>query len=230
MRVDANIATAITNYLTENNLSAAELCKKLGVSEPAFVKWRRPGKGITQRYWDELFPLIKTFLPPERIYIDGTGKEQYSSMLDGTGGNPYFTPKYIPQMVPVFSVQEMKEYPHIVQSIEQYAININAQRIEYRPRKQGCGSGVFAMNVDFENSVIPVGALLFASAEVRPVNGCVIMFSDSSGEISIGRYTQTADKYSIEYGNDSTVCGLLSEIRAKISWIFPVLYYEVVTF
>lgn len=230
MRVDANIATAITNYLTENNLSAAELCKKLGVSEPAFVKWRRPGKGITQRYWTQLFPLIKPFMPPERIYVDGTGNEQYSSMLDGTGGNPYFQPKFILQMVPVFTANDLAEYPYIIKNIEQFAIDKNAPRIEYRPRAKNCGSGVFAVNYDMESGVLPKGALLFASSELRPKNGSLIVFLDNSGAVQFGKYVQNDDEYTIIVNRGTTIKGALNKISEKISWMFPILYYEVVTF
>lgn len=229
MRVDSNISAAIDRYLKSNGMTAKELCKKLGISEPAIIKWRRPGKGILNRNWIDLFPLIKPYLPKERFYIDENGEEQYSSTLEGTGNNQYFIPKYMPQMVPVFSLQEITDFPYIVQSVEQYSANIKSERIEYRPRTQGCGCGVFAMTVEKENEFIPKGALMFLSTDVRPKNGSVILFMDSNGDVNFGSYQLIADKYSIS-STGNRIGGAVSKIREKISWIFPVLYYEVVTF
>lgn len=229
MRVDRHIVAAIDRYQRDNKMTAKEMCEKLGISEPAFVKWRRPGKGILDRNWDILFPMIKPFLPKERFYIDQLGNEQYSSMLEGAGGNPYFIPRYIPQMVPEFTSEELKAFPYIVQSVEQYAINLNAPRIEYRPRTQGAGAGVFALTVDFENGIIPVNSLVFASTELRPKDGSIVFFSDSNGELNLGRFQVSGQKYSVATSG-RYIEGSVTEIREKISWIFPVLYYEVVTF
>lgn len=229
MRVDENIAKAIERYLIEKNSTARELCKIVGISEPAMIKWRRPGKGILQRNWMLLFPLIKKYLPKDRIYIDENGEEQYSSTLEGTGGNPYFHPKFIPQMVPVFTFEQLSKFNTMIMTTEQYAIQLECPRIEYRPRIQGFGSGVFAMNVNFESSIIPKGALLFASSEVRPKNNSIVIFSDNAGNVKIGRYSIIADKFSI-VADDGKTGGSIEKIREKISFIFPVLYYEVVTF
>ena len=229
MIVDSHISEAIEKYLKANKIPAKELCKTLDISEPAFVKWRRPGKGILPRNWGVLFPLIKPYLPKSRFYIDERGEECYSSLLEGTGGSSYFTPKYIPQMVPVFTFKEIESFQYIVQSIEQYAIEKSANRIEYRPRVSFTGSGVFALNVDFENGIIPSGALLFASTELRPKSDGVTLFLESSGGVNIGRFNVVDGKYFINSGKE-TISGPILEISKKISWIFPVLYYEVVTF
>ena len=229
MRVDENIANAIEQYLIDNHSTARELCKIVGISEPAMIKWRRPGKGILQRNWILLYPLIKKYLPKERIYIDENGEEQYSSTLEGTGGNPYFHPKFIPQMVPVFSLEQLSKFNTMIMTTEQYAQKLNADRIEYRPRIQGLGSGVFALNVNFESSLIPRGALLFASSEVRPQNNSIVLVNEVAGQIGLGRYTVVADKYSIIF-DDRKIGGSIDKIREKVSSIFPVLYYEVVTF
>ena len=229
MRVDENISNAIARYLKENNTTAKELCKICGISEPAMIKWRRPGKGILQKNWIVLFPIIKKYLPKERIYVDENGDEQYSSTLEGTGGNPYFNPKFVPQMVPVFDLEQVSKFNTMVMTTEQYANNLNAPRIDYRPRVAGCGSGVFAMFVNFESSIIPNGALLFASSELRPKNNSIVLVNDNAGFTKLGRYSVIADKYSIVF-DDGKVGGSIEKIREKISSIFPVLYYEVVTF
>lgn len=230
MRVDRNIAVAITQYLEENNMAAKDLCEMLEVSQPAFVKWRRPGKGITVRYWEKLFPLIKKYLPAERMYVDASGQEQYSSMLEGTGCHQYFQPRYIPQMVPVFTIEEIEQYPYVTHNIEQFAIDNDVPRIEYRPRSKGCGAGVFAMQVDFKTGVIPVDALVFISAEIRPKNGSTVLFRDAPGVAQFGRYAQVDDRFSITCGRTVLVSGSLNQIRHLVQWIFPVMYYEVVTF
>ena len=82
MIVDSHISEAIEKYLKANKIPAKELCKTLDISEPAFVKWRRPGKGILPRNWGVLFPLIKPYLPKSRFYIDERGEECYSSLLE----------------------------------------------------------------------------------------------------------------------------------------------------
>ena len=229
MRVDSNIAAAIEQYLLDTHSTAKELCKICGISEPAMIKWRRPGKGILPRNWMVLFPIIKKYLPKDRIFIDENGKEQYSSTLEGTGGNPYFHPKYIPQMVPVFDIGQLSKFNTMVMTTEQYANNLNSSRIEYRPRTQGCGSGVFAFTVNFENPFIPKGALLFASSELRPKNGCIVLINDIDGKVSLGRYSATGDIYQIDF-ECSKLAGQIDKIRDNISSIFPVLYYEVTTF
>lgn len=229
MRVDENIAKAIEQYLIETNSTARELCKIVGISEPAMIKWRRPGKGIMPRNWMLLFPLIKKYLPKDRIYLDENGEEQYSSTLEGTGGNPYFHPKFIPQMVPVFTLEQLSKFNTMIMTVEQYAVQLKSPRIEYRPREKGFGYGVFAFNVSFESSIIPKGALLFSSSEVRPKNNSIVLFADNTGKVKIGRYSIIADKFSI-VSDDGKIGGAIEKIREKISFIFPVLYYEVVTF
>lgn len=230
MRVDSNISTAITQYLKEANMAARDFAAELGVSEPAMVKWRRPGNGISHSCWMEIFPKIKKFLPKDRIYVNEAGEECYSSLLEGTGGSPYFTPKYMPQMVPVLKISELNSFQYIVQSIEQYAIYNNAERIEYRPRKKNCGSGVFAAYVDFSNSIIPEGALLFASTEVRPKEDSTILFLKRDGKVDLGKLQLAGDRYYISTSNGETICDEVNKIHDKINWIFPVLYYEVVTY
>lgn len=42
MRIDINIANAIDRYLSEENMTAAEFARKMGISSSALVKWRRP--------------------------------------------------------------------------------------------------------------------------------------------------------------------------------------------
>jgi hypothetical protein len=117
----------------------------------------------------------------------------------------------------------------MVQTIEQYACCLGIGRIEYRPRTQGCGAGVFAFNVDVENPFIPNGALLFSSTEVRPRHGSLVICLDKNDNIRFGQYQIIADKYSIDFSTER-IGGLVTKIHEKIKWIFPVLYYEVVTF
>lgn len=229
MRVDSHISAAIERYLRDNDMTAKELCIKLGISEPAMIKWRRPGNGIVQRNWEVLFPMIKQYLPEERMYTDERGEEQYSSLLEGTGGNPYFTPKYMPQMVPMFSFEQLENFPYIVKSIEQHSIDLDVKRIDYRPREKRTGSGVFAMKINFQNNVLPQNALLFASSELRPKDGCIVLFLNTAGKLDIGAFSIDASRYSIVTLN-GRVEGAINSIRESISWIFPVLYYEVVTY
>ena len=229
MIVDSNIANAIDRYLKDNNKTARELCKMVGISEPAIIKWRRPGKGILQRHWLVLYPYIKNYLPRERIFLDENGEEQYSSALEGTSGTrPYFKPKYVPQMVPEFTQEQFENFNYVVDSVEQYASRIQTPFVEYSP-KTPSGSGVFS--IKSENlGIIPDGATIFVSSQLRPKNNSIVFFSEvGSNEIKIGQYKVVADKYSIVFGNEK-IGGSINKIREKISFMFPVLYYEVVTF
>lgn len=230
MRVDSNISSAIDRYLKDSNLTAKDLAATMGVSEPAMVKWRRPGNGISQRYWEVLFPKLKKYLPKDRIYIDERGVEHYSSMLEGTGGSSYFVPKYMPQMVPVLTFGELESFNHIINTIEQYSIIINAHKIEYRPRKKDCGSGVFASYVNFCNDIIPAGALLFASTELRPKDQSIILFLSADGEMDLGRFELKNDRYVIQKARGGQTDGYINNIADQIKWMYPVMYYEVVTF
>ena len=229
MIVDSNIANAIESYLKENNKTAKELCRMIGISEPAIIKWRRPGKGILQRHWMVLYPYIKKYLPPERIYRDENGEEQYSSALEGSvGTRPYFKPKYIPQMVPIITMKQLEKFNYVMDSIEQYAAKLKSNLVEYYPKTQSA-FGVFCIKANGIGE-IPDGATVFVSSQLRPKNGSMVFFIEcGNNEIKYGKFTTLEDKYflSHEYGE---LEGEISEMRNRISIMFPVLYYEVVTF
>ncbi len=221
MRIDINIANAIDRYLSEENMTAAEFARKMGISSSALVKWRRPGNGITGRRWRELFPLIRKHLPQERIYIAQNGEEQYSSLNEtARSGNPYYEPKFVPQMVPVFTEADLKAYMPLVQSVEQYARQNNLGRTEYRPRVAGCG-GMFCHVLTRPVAGMPSGARLYVNGEAKPAQGCMALAVDVSGNVHIGPYS--ADR---EMFNVGGITGKLSEAGAIASMICPVIMYE----
>lgn len=225
MRIDINIANAIDRLLNERHIAAAALAKELKISEAALVKWRRPGNGITGRMWQALYPKIKQYLPQERIFIAQNGEEHYSSLNETSkSGNPYFEPKFIPQMVPIFAEADLLAYLPMVQSVEQYACIHNLQRTEYRPRIAGCG-GIFAHDLQSPASGMPVGARLFISSEAKPKSGCMALAIDMQGKLHIGLYTADNGLFSI-----GGISGKLVQASTMITMICPVIMYEVITY
>ena len=87
---------------------------------------------------------------------------------------------------------------------------------------------VFAINIDFENGIIPRGALAFASTEVRPKDGNIIIYLDNYSKVSVGYYSQSSEAFSIN--GYRKISGHVNHLNSKIRWLFPILYYEVVTF
>ena len=232
MQIDSNIVKAIEKYLNENELMAMDLAASLGVSPATMTKWRKVGNGITDQKWDALFPLIKKYLPAERIYIDTAGVEQYSSAVQKESAYS-FDPKYVPAMIPLFSTDDLAEYDNMLESAMQFGKRTQAKQIEYRakhPNKQG----VFALRLDNDDfaPVMPSGSTIFACTSETPVTGSVIVFKNAAGLVTIGRYQQKQSNFRITTldSRSQLVQGKISEARSIITWAFPVLFYEVVTF
>ena len=80
MRVDQHIITAIDQYLQANRLTQKEFARRLGVCEATVVKWHRAGNGVSNVHWRIIYPLIKRYLPQNRIFITNAGEEEYSSL------------------------------------------------------------------------------------------------------------------------------------------------------
>ncbi len=225
MRIDINISNAIDRLLLDRHITAAAFAKELGISEAALVKWRRPGNGITGRMWQALYPKIKKYLPQERIFIAQNGEEHYSSLNETCkSGNPYYEPKFIPQLVPIFTESDLLAYLPLVQSVEQYARLHNLQRTEYRPRIAGCG-GMFCYELPQPCAGMPSGARLFISSEAKPKNGCMALAIDNGGKIHVGLYT--ADNSMFNIGG---VTGRLAQASTIVTMLCPVIMYEVITY
>ncbi|MDD3165299.1 MAG: hypothetical protein PHS97_05530 [Oscillospiraceae bacterium] len=231
MRIDSNIVSAIEAYLSENRIGYVEFSEGMGVSAAAITKWRKVGNGITKSRWEQIFPLIKKYLPTDRIYIDDAGHEQYSSAT-AKQSSYFFEPKYIPIKVPTFSLKQLEEYDDTLESVAQLGNRLKTQSSEYRP-KHPEKSGVFAV-VMADNDcdpVLPKGAKLFVCAGERPITGGMVVAKPINGMPFVGKYNKSGNVFSIsKLAGEDNIGGETKDARNIISWVFPVLYYEVTTF
>ncbi len=232
MKVDSNISRAIDSYLDDNNITAGAFARDMKVSPASVTKWRKVGSGINSVRWERLFPLLKMYLPAERIYIDDAGHERYSSATRHQSGY-VFEPKYVPQMVPTFPLSDLSEFDDTLESVTQFGERRRASLSEYRPRHPVAG-GVFAVELTDDGlaPVLPAGSKLFASAGERPHDACVVVVNADGGRMMIGRYRRNGDQFSVLdiAGGPVLLSGAVNDARRLITWIFPVLYYEVTTF
>ena len=234
MKVDSHISHAIDLLIAEKKISFEELSKRLGVSNASITKWRKVGNGITTLRWNTLFPLIKKYLPKDRIYIDDAGKEQYSS-ASAKQSSYFFEPKYIPVMVPTFTLEQIASYDDTLESITQLGEKLKVTMSEYRP-KHADKSSIFAIKLDDDRHapVLPKKTTLFACAGERPYSGCLsIVLPYEKTTPVIGKYIRTGDSFSVSAtGSDQkhNITGKVADAKKLIAWIFPILYYEVVTF
>lgn len=233
MKVDTGIVKAIDTYLEKNSIGYRDFADSLGISPAAITKWRKVGNGITPARWKTLFPLIRPYLPEDRIYLDDLGHEQYSS--NSTHQSDYvFEPKFIPIMVPAFHIADLEKYDDTLDSVTQFGVKLKAPLMEYRPKHKD-KSNVFALvlNDDQFGPVLPKNTRLFVCANERPVNGSLVVVMPHGQRPMIGTYSRTGDSYAISEitGNRSKhIAGKTRDARNAILWVFPVLYYEVVTF
>lgn len=232
VRVDTNIVNAIDEYLASVQCDYQDLARKIGVAPASITKWRKVGNGITEAKWKCLFPIIKPFLPSERIYIDDSGSEQYSSTI---GGTPAYTfePKYIPTMIPNIEIDALAEYDNMLESIVQFGERINAEEIEYRPKHSNV-AGVFAVTLTGKQCepVLPKGAVLYACTSETTRSNVISLVKTNDNKVFVARYQLMNGKFALlnVTNNKPIICEKIIDARKIIQWIFPVLYYEVVTF
>lgn len=230
MKVDTNIINAIDQYVVDNGISYDRFASIMEISAASVTHWRKVGRGITKVRWQKLFPLIKQYLPQDRIYIDDAGEEQYSSNLVKS---PHaIESKYIPVLVPSFSLEQLVGFDDAIDSITQYGVTINAAKVEYRP-KHASAKSVFAVQIqdDLTKPVLPKNSVLYASAAEKPNNGNLVIVS-TNDSIVVGFFNRAGAEFSIEPLDKSrpVLRASIKDFRQLIKWIFPVLHYEVVTF
>ncbi len=232
MKVDSNIVRAIEQFMTDGKLSCEDFARNAGVSNAAVTKWRKVGSGITTVRWKIVFPLLRKYLPKERIYIDDAGHEQYSSAAAKQSAY-FFEPKYIPLMVPEFSLEQMSEYDDTLESITQLGSRFKAKLAEYRPKHKN-KSSVFAIRLfdDKLAPVLPKYTTLFVCAGERPSSGGMAVTLPIKGKPFVGTYNRKGNKFEIVpiCGTQKKVSGKVQDAKNIITWTYPVLYYEVVTF
>ena len=233
MRIDTNIVLAIDEFAKANKLSKQKLAERLGVSGATITKWHRVGSGIVNSRWNnQLFPLLKAYLPKERIYIDDAGVERYSSTT-AKQSNYFFEPKYVPVKVPIFTLDMISDYDDTLDSITQYAQNNGADSVEFRPKSSQRVSSVFAVSIqDTRLSNFPFKTMtLFVSSGDRPQDSGLVLVRPIKGKAFVGEYKRDLQNFSItEIGGTQSVSGEIAQAKQLISWVFPVLYTEAVTF
>lgn len=222
MIVDAHIVRALNQYLAANKMTQKSLSRQLNVGEATMVQWMKPGRGIAYKNWANLYPLIKRYLPKDRIYISATGDEEYSSMSEGKK-QAFFVPYVVPVMKPL----NLLRYNAII-SVEQFAQKENLARVEYKPKIAGIG-GIFAYDLDKAALGIPVGARLFVSSEAKPRENSIVLCTTISGEIVVGVFRTSGDTFEVDSG-ERKFTGNLVEIYRKFGGIFPVISYEVICY
>jgi hypothetical protein len=233
VKIDSHIVNAIQEYIASNGMEAQEFASEMGVSGACITKWGKVGNGITQPKWQVLFPKIKQFLPKERIYIDDSGDERYLSTTKHES-NYVFHPKYVPAMVHLFPLQMLSQFDNMLQSATQFGMDMGATLVEYRI-KHAKKNGIVAVKMDSTeyDPVIPLGTTMFAcTGGEAPKNGGLVIVKNVDGKVIVARYNKNEKSFSLNdvvTGEPITVCDI-SSARKFIVWIFPVLYYEVVTF
>jgi len=77
MKNDKNIQRAIEICLDTKGYTAITLGEAVGVSDATIIRWKNnTSDEIRAKNWIKLFPLIKKYLPPERIQKTLTGNEE----------------------------------------------------------------------------------------------------------------------------------------------------------
>lgn len=223
MRVDQHIITAIDQYLQANRLTQKEFARRLGVCEATVVKWHRAGNGVSNVHWRIIYPLIKRYLPQNRIFITNAGEEEYSSLT----GEHEIDPKYQPSFVPLLNTDKLKQYNPIV-GIEQFAQTEHLDRVAYRPKVAGVG-GIFRYDLEFASNGVPAGALLYVSSEAKPKNGSLILAVATNGVVTLGTFSATGTVFELIV-DGKKMSGRLDSIRTLFSGFFPVISYEVICF
>ena len=232
MKIDSNIVKGIDQYILDNAITSKEFAKRMKVSEPTIIKWRKPGNGVVEPRWKMLFPLIRQYLPEDRIYLDDAGKEQYSSLI----GNKGKKPQVIPQMAPVMTEKQLLKFDDMLESVEQFAIRKNFPRIEYRAKHKNKDC-VFALQIESNDHepIIPQGSTLYltSGADAKPSTGNLVLCRVSGkNKIIVGKYLKDKSEFQvIPYGKngENAVSGKIGEAKKILDWIFPVMFYEVIT-
>jgi len=222
MKVDENIARAISQYIAASGTTQKAFASKLGVSEATMVKWRKPGNGVAEARWKTLFPLIRPYLPKSRLYVSGAGEVEYSSMLGGRRGR--FRE---PSLIPFLQTSDLIKYNPVV-SIEQFAQTEKLARIEYRPKVPGIG-GMFGFDLVNASAGVPGGARLFVSSEAKPKNGSLVLAATNTAEIVLGHYSAAGRMFELDAG-ERRETGRIEDIRRLFTGFFPVIAYEVICY
>ncbi|MEI8245581.1 MAG: S24 family peptidase [Lentisphaerota bacterium] len=233
MKVDSNIIAAINDYLSANEMPASDLAQKMNVKPPAIIKWRKIGCGITPPRWQKLFPLIKQYLPKDRIFINDAGKEEYQDTLAGVP-DKYTAPRYIPAMIPIISIEDAGQYDSLVESFDSYAKSKSKESAEFHAKKE-LPKGMFAIRLKDDSWMpsIPKNALVFVAGDEFPADGDMVMVkTKAKHNNTILAIFKTGKAITLKpIANSLKITDEIkfekSEARKFIEWIGPVVCYEV---
>ena len=236
MRIDSNIVMALDAYARANKLTKKQLAEQFGVTGATLTKWHRVGAGITNLRWNtQVFDAIKPYLPKERLYVDDAGVERYSSTLSKQS-KYFFEAKYVPANVPVFTLDSISGYDDTLESITQYSVAASNEMIEYRPKGSHRTSSVFAVRIDDASEMMKFpaaagGTVAFVSAGDRPLDVGLVICRPVNGKAFFAEYRREGANFAItEIGGTKKITGAVAQAKQFITWIYPVLYMEVVTF
>ena len=219
MNVDENISKALTQYIAASGTTQKEFACQLGFCEATIVKWRRPGNGISDANWKTLYGYIKPFLPKNRLYVSGSGEEEYSSLNEKRNA--------VLVQIPVLKTDDLVKYNSVV-GIEQFARSARLPRVDFTPKVAGVG-GMFCYDLETASNGVPVGARLYVSSEAKPKNGSLILAVATNGVVTLGTFSATGTVFELIV-DGKKMSGRLDSIRTLFSGFFPVISYEVICF
>lgn len=227
--VDSHILNAINSYMHDNRVNLKEFAALCGVSSPAAMKWRRKGNSIRETAWNRLFPLIRSRLSDNLIGVDEDGREYYIVQKEDP------SKKCDCLFVPMFTEEEMEMFVPSLDTPEKYAASIGAQNVPFVPRAQNrLFSDIFCLCVGqgMANGVMPSGTRIFASSRLNDFMNSSCSVARIDGRIQIVTFSKDGESITFRRLADggTLAVGTLRELSSHISWIFPVLYYEVGTY
>ena len=225
-KVDQVIVNAISAWMSQNKLTLLNVASMCGVTPAAVRKWKVVGNKIRENKWVILFPQIKRFIPPELIKEDEAGKEQYISReLDAEALGKV-------QGIPLFTMEQLSElYPNL-QSAKKYGIDLNSPTIPFLPRIPRAFRDMFAVIVGSGcDRVIPEGARLYTSTSMNDLTAssiAIVKTNDGRVVISDVEYDNSIMTLTDRSNGKKLVSGKISDVGRFVSWVFPVISYEVV--
>ncbi|MGE4300868.1 MAG: hypothetical protein AB7F40_04605 [Victivallaceae bacterium] len=230
MKIDSHIVRAIEKFLSQSGTNYVEMAERIGVTPAAVTKWRKVGSGVAPERWSILFQMIKQYLPQDRIFIDDAGNEQYDSNTEHVS-NYVFSPKFVPMMVPVFSIDQLSEYDDKLESTNELGIRTKTKMAECYPSRQVHGT-IIALELagrNYYGAEIGRRTTMFATTGEKPKDGGIVIVRPTSGAPIVGEYKKTGDAFTVRdmFRPDVEISGSVNNPSSVFMWIFPVMYYTV---
>lgn len=227
--IDSHIVNAIKRYVEETKISQKTLAELCGVTPPAVINWRNEGSSIRENVWARLFPLIRSRLSDNLIGVDEDGHEYYMNQKDAK------IPKCECMFVPMFTEDEIESFVPSLDTPVKYAEAIGAQNVPFVPKTTNrLFSDMFCLCVgkSLSSRMMPEGTRVFASSRMNDFQKSSCSLARIDGKTEIVTHSKDGDETTFRRMSDDSVVvsGTLKQLSEHINWIFPVLYYEVVTY